>query len=124
MDVNLAQKVNALPIHTSTSKEPEGISIDALLERVEEFHRRQQLETLEKLTRENSLLQQQIVRYQESSSQTINLLQEVHNIVALIQDARGRCRHKELAADRDWLAFWGIRDEPTDGSGYYPADWI
>lgn len=104
--------------------ESQDFSIEALLKRVEEFQRRHQLDSLERLSKENSMLQQQITRYQESSSQTINLLQQVYNTVAVMQEALKECRHKELAADGDWLAFWGIRDGPSEGSEYYPADWI
>jgi hypothetical protein len=123
MDVKFNKELNT-PVDTSISKVREEFSIDALLEKVKEFHRRQQLDLLERLTMENSLLQKQIVRYQDSSSLTINLLKEAYSVVALMQDALERCRLKELAADKDWLAYWGVREGSTDGSGYYPADWI
>lgn len=67
IDVKLTKKASLLIINTS-SKILKGFLINSLIKKVKEFQKRQQLDTLEKLTTKNSLLQRQIVRYQESSS--------------------------------------------------------
>ncbi|KAH8650383.1 hypothetical protein BGZ60DRAFT_343965, partial [Tricladium varicosporioides] len=87
-------------------------SIDDLLERVEEFQRRQQLETLERITTENSWLEYHIARHRQGSTRAMNLLQEIYDAVALIQKALQQCRLDEIKANQSWLAFWGVREHP------------
>jgi predicted ATP-dependent endonuclease of OLD family len=108
----------------STSPGPIDFSIDDLLKRVEEFQRRQQLETLERITTENSWLEYHIARYRQNSTRTMNLLQEIYNAVTLMQKALQQCRLEEIKANRSWLAFWGIREHPDATSEAPPAGWI
>ncbi|PVH72507.1 hypothetical protein DL98DRAFT_72063 [Cadophora sp. DSE1049] len=108
----------------STSPAPIDFSIDDLLKRVEEFQRRQQLETLERITTENSWLEYHIARHRQDSIRTMNLLQEIYNAVTLMQKALQQCRLEEIRANRSWLAFWGIREHPDTASEAPPAGWI
>ncbi|KAM0132877.1 hypothetical protein ACHAP3_006166 [Botrytis cinerea] len=108
----------------STSPAPIDFSIDDLLKRVEEFQRRQQLETLERITTENSWLEYHIARHRQDSIRTMNLLQEIYNAVTLMQKALQQCRLEEIKANRSWLAFWGIREHPDIASEAPPAGWI
>jgi hypothetical protein len=108
----------------STSPGSIDFSIDDLLKRVEEFQRRQQLETLERITTENSWLEYHIARYRQNSTRTMNLLQEIFNAVTLMQKALQQCRLEEIKANRSWLAFWGIREDPDTTSDAPPAGWI
>ena len=102
----------------------EEFSIESLLQRVDEFQKREQLETIERLTTENSLLKENIARYQEGWCATVNLLREAYETVVLIQGAIKRYCHEETTAERDWLAFWGIQRESTENLGYLPEGWI
>jgi hypothetical protein len=115
MDVTCTKGV--APVDSCNEGE-EDLSIDSLLKNLEEFQRRQQLETLERIIMENSWLEHHIARYRESLSRTTKVLQEVYKAVALIQNGLERCRREESEADRAWLAFWGIQ------RGDRHQDWI
>jgi hypothetical protein len=91
---------------------------------VEEFQRRQQLETLERITTENSWLEYHIARHRQGSTRTMNLLQEIYNAVTLMQKALQQCRLEGIKANRSWLAFWGIREHPDTTPEAPPAGWI
>jgi hypothetical protein len=111
MDAN-PTKGMAPPINSPLSiQEREEFSIDSLLEKVEEFQRRQQLETIDRITMENSWLEYHIAQCWESSSRAMNLLPGIYRAIALLQNTLEGCRREDLAADRAWLAFWGISEE-------------
>ncbi|KAH8653965.1 hypothetical protein BGZ60DRAFT_386630 [Tricladium varicosporioides] len=107
-----------------TSQDPIDFSIDDLLKKVEEFQRQQQLETLERVTTENSWLEFHIARLQQESIRTSNLLQEIYSAVISMQGALEKCRLEEVKANQAWLAFWGIREHPSTIPGTHQADWI
>lgn len=124
MDATSTQD-SALNPHThSTSPAPIDFSIDDLLRRVEEFQRRQELETLERITTENSWLEYHIARHRQDSTRTMNLLQEIYNAVTLMQKALQQCRLEEIKANQSWLAFWGIREHLDATPEAPPAGWI
>ncbi|KAI9767645.1 MAG: hypothetical protein M1840_005516 [Geoglossum simile] len=114
--------------YSSVPSTPENsseiFSMETLLQRVDEFRKTEQLETLRKLTRENCLLQKHIACYQESWCAILDVLQEAYEAVLLIQDALQKCSYEETAAERDWLTFWGIHYGSEETSGYRPAEWI
>ncbi|KAH9204869.1 hypothetical protein DL95DRAFT_318624 [Leptodontidium sp. 2 PMI_412] len=112
------------PAPTPNSQGSIDFSIDDLLKKVEEFQRRQQLETLERITTENSWLEFHIARHRQDSTRTMNLLQEVYNAVILMQEALEKCRLEEMKANQAWLAFWGICEHPNTNPGARPAGWI
>lgn len=118
MDVNPTAGMVSAAAESFSQQEVEEFSIDALLKNLEEFQRRQQLETLERIIMENSWLEHHIARHRESLSRTRRVLQEVYKAVALIQNGLERCRREESEADRAWLTFWGIR------RGDRQAKWI
>jgi hypothetical protein len=89
----------------------EIFSIGSLIQRVEEFQRRNELETLEKLTNEKSLLQRRIAHYRKSWSRTLELLQKVQEALLSMTTALEKCSQEKKAAEKDWLAFWGIISE-------------
>ena len=125
MNINLSTEVDCSNLDLLTPEESsEDFSMESLLQRVGEFQKREQLETLRRLTMENSLLQKHIACYQESWCATLDLLQETYEAVLLMQHAFQRCSCEETAAERDWLAFWGIPSESGQTSGYRPAGWI
>lgn len=67
MNINFSLEVTYLNFDFSTLEETsEDFSIESLLQRVDEFQKREQLETLWRLTIKNSLLQKHITCYQEN----------------------------------------------------------
>ncbi|KAI9776688.1 MAG: hypothetical protein M1839_009415 [Geoglossum umbratile] len=114
--------------NSSASSTPENsseiFSMESLLQRVDEFRKREQLETLRRLTRENCLLQKHIACYQESWCAILDVLQEAYEAVLLMRDALQRCSYEETAAERDWLTFWDTRYGGEETSEYQPAGWI
>jgi hypothetical protein len=101
-----------------------AFSIELLISRVEDVQRREQLEAIQKLTLDNSLLQQLVIQYQEQWCWTIDLLEKTHEAVLLMQKALEHCIEEDIAAEQDWLTFWGIGVQGTKRSGYSPAGWI
>jgi hypothetical protein len=95
-----------------------AFSIELLINRVEEVQRREQLEVIQKLTLDNSLLQQHVIHYQEQWCWTMDLLEKTHEAVLLMQKALEHCIEEDIAAEQDWLTFWGIGREGifTNGS--------
>jgi hypothetical protein len=100
----------------------EDVSVGSLIQRVEEFQRRNELETLEKLTNEKSLLHRRIAYYRESWSRTLELLQKAQEALLSVSTALEKCFQEEKAAEKDWLAFWGIISEVKKDSRQ--AGWI
>jgi len=110
---------------TTTPTTPiQGLSIKGLTERVEEFQRLYQLETIETLSTENSQLQHQILQYQRVWCSTIDLLEQAQQALLSLQKALEYCIQEDIAAERDWLAFWGIKKECTQRPNYSAAGWI
>ena len=109
---------------TRPSTPIETFSIDCLLQSVEEFQRRDQLETIQRLTYDNSLLQYLVVEYQKKWCRTIDLLEKAQEAVLLLQRMLEHCIREDVAAEREWLAFWGIKKEGTQRPNYSPAGWI
>jgi len=110
--------------HGQAPNDSIGFSVSDLINRVEEFQKRQQLETLERITMENSWLEFHIARHRQDSTRTKNLLQDVYNAVVLIQEALEKFRLEDMKANQDWLAFWGVREHPNPTSEPHPAGWI
>jgi hypothetical protein len=124
MDATSGQEAAPTPNSQFTSQDTVDFSIEDLLKRVGEFQKRQQLETLERITTENSWLEFHIARHRQDSTRTMNLLQEIYTAVILMQEALEKCRLEEMKANEAWLAFWGIREHPNTTSGSHPAGWI
>ncbi|KAH7111850.1 hypothetical protein B0J11DRAFT_512092 [Dendryphion nanum] len=109
---------------TEPSTPIEHFSIECLIKRVDEYQRRDHMETIERLTTENSLLQHVIVKYQKNWCWTIEILEKTHQAVLTLQKALEYCIDEDIAAERQWLAFWGIKKECTTRQNYNPAGWI
>ena len=123
MDATSSQEAAPTPTWQSP-QDPVDFSIDDLLKKVEELQKRQQLETLERITTENSWLRFHIARHQQDSDRIMTLLHEIYNAVILMQAALEKCRLEETKANQAWLAFWGIREHPSIPPGTHPAGWI
>ena len=112
-----------LPSEPSSPNAP--VSIEALIKTVEELQRRDQLETLSKLTAESSRLQQYIVYYQRQWCHTCDLLQNTHNTLLILQNALQKCFQEQLEAEKRWLSLWRLDDGSSDSTEYYSATgWI
>jgi hypothetical protein len=104
----------------------EDFSIDLLLSRVEELQRSEKLATLQKLTHRNALLRDVIIEYQQQWCCALNLLEKTQEARLSIHRAIEHCVSESAAAEKIWLAYWGIRKEhvknPPGSSSF--ATWI
>jgi hypothetical protein len=101
----------------------EAGTFDLLTQRVEEFQRMHQLETIETLTIENNTMQNAIVQYQKLWCSILELLEQALEALQSLQKALEHCFNEDIAAEEDWLRFWGIRKE-KQSQQYSPAGWI
>jgi hypothetical protein len=101
----------------------EAGSFDLLTRRVEEFQRMHQLETIERLTIENNTMQNAIVQHQKLWCSILELLDQTLVALQSLHRALENCFDEDIAAEEDWLKFWGIRKE-TQSQQYSPAGWI
>jgi hypothetical protein len=102
----------------------ETFSVDLLIDRVEELQRIDQLETIQELMRKNSLLQQVAIEYQRQWCCTIDLLDKAQEAVLVLQRTVEHFSTENEAAERAWLAAWGIERSETDLRTGNPAGWI
>lgn len=98
--------------HVDVQEEP--FSLDVLINRIEELQRSDQLLTIERLTRKNHLLQRVAVQCQKHSCSTSELLEHTQHAVIELQIAVDRFCHENEAAERVWLATWGIERPDRD----------
>jgi hypothetical protein len=54
----------------------------------------------------------------------MNLLEKTHEAVLLLQKALEHCMQEDIAAEQDWLTFWGIWRKGTKRSVYSTTGWI
>ena len=101
----------------------EASPFDLLTQRVEEFQRMHQLETIERLTMENTTMQNAIVQYQKLWCSTLELIEQALEALQSLHRAFENCVSENVAAEEDWLKFWGIR-KGRESSNYSPAGWI
>ncbi|KAH6883878.1 hypothetical protein B0T10DRAFT_463242 [Thelonectria olida] len=102
----------------------EEFSIDSLIHQVQEFERMNQLDTIERLTKENSLLDNLVMAYQKHWSRTMDLLEQTQRALMALQKAFEYCIGEEIAAERDWLAFWGIQRDNIGLERRYAGGWV
>ncbi|RVX70300.1 hypothetical protein B0A52_05633 [Exophiala mesophila] len=101
----------------------DDLSMEALLKRIDDFQRREEMITIERLEKEILSLRYQISCYQRSLHVTFNLLQEAFDAAILIKTALQKCDEEEEMANADWLAFWGIHIETRSALEYRPMEW-
>lgn len=92
-----------------TGKDDE-FTIDALLERIEEFQNRTQLERIHRLNRENDILKEDIKRHKIARKKTATLLKEAFEAMKFLQSALERYGLETTITEKEWLLFWGIYD--------------
>jgi hypothetical protein len=111
---------NAPVDHSSVEEPIEEVtfSIDLLLERVNEFQRRAELDTIESLRKENEQLRERITHLEKIWSLIATLLREPYEAVVILQGILERSHYEKAAAEQDWLAFWGIKHESGQELGH------
>lgn len=109
---------------TNPSLENEPFSIESLIQRVDEFQKRDHLQSLEILARENNHLRSQILQYQREWCSLIDLLRKARESLLVMQRALGVCFKEQVVAERDWLAFWRGHAKHDNDEAYSPAGWI
>lgn len=112
---------NSATSSTHDAPHTECFTIDSLIQRVEEMQRQGELNAIERLTTENSLLQHLVEQYQRHWCATIDLLERMHQALLSLQKALEKWVEEEIAAERDWLAFWGAVPECTERP---PGGWL
>lgn len=110
-----------LPVDTQYD---DFFSLDLLISRVEQIQRREQLERIRILTRDNALLQQLAANYQRQWIRTLLLLEKTQTAIVSLREALEHCYSENVAAEQAWLALWGIRTEATGSGAYSLAGWI
>ena len=89
-------------------------TIDELLERLEHMQAMEELKELEKLKTERALLLHQIELHYRAREKTTKLILETTEMLSLLQMVAETMKEKQAAAEREWLAYWGI-EEPEQG---------
>jgi hypothetical protein len=94
--------------------------------RAEEVQRSEELAVLQKLTRRSVLLQQLIIDYQQQWCCMLNLLEKTNEAQKSVQKAVEHCVNQSAAAERAWLAYWGIKKEHMESpmNSYSSPGWI
>jgi hypothetical protein len=101
----------------------DDMSIESLLERVDEFQKMEERETLDRLEKENATLRRELLCHQRSCRATMDLFKEAFEAIVLVQTALQTCNEEEEKANTDWLAFWGVRMETPSNLTYQPIQW-
>jgi ABC-type molybdate transport system ATPase subunit len=99
-------------------------SLDRLISRVEQIREREQLEHIHALALDAALLQQLIATYQRQWRMTLILLEKTQMAVASLRNALEHCCRESVAAERAWLASWGIQKGSSGPGAYSPAGWV
>ena len=90
------------------NEDADALSIESLIEIVDNFQKRQDLDTIERLERENAILHHQISCYKRCLKVTMELFKETSESALLIRNPLHDCDDEKERADQNWLAFWGI----------------
>jgi hypothetical protein len=77
--------------------------IEYLMQSENHFQRREQLEALEKLTKESIVLQQSILRYRRHWEFGINLLQKAYEGLLKMQNVLEQCLKEEMDIKKSWF---------------------
>lgn len=112
IDPSTAQISTHMDPHSQPTEDV--FSLDLLITRVEELQRLDQLEIIQELTLDNSLLQQVIVEYQRQWCCTIALLEKIQEAALELQKAVENCSAEYGAAERAWLAAEDFERHGTD----------
>lgn len=107
----------------NSNEDAEALSIESLIERVDNFQKMEELDTIERLEGENAILRHQISCYKRCLRVTMELFKETFESALLIRNALHDCNVEKEKADQDWLTFWGIRLRDASAMAYRPMEW-
>ena len=110
--------------HIRSYRMMSDISIESLIHQVEELERSNQIETIERLTRENALIDQLIVAYQKRWYRMMELLEQAQQALAGLQMGFEHIISEEIAAEKGCLASWGIQRGDSGCSRQSAGGWI
>jgi hypothetical protein len=109
---------------TASSTLDESYLVRSLIQRVEEFQRKDYFEALDKLTTETRRLHKVISHYQDEWCSTLDLLQQTEEILLSIRGALERCFEDQMEAERYWASSWRIQSDGPSYVGYNATGWI
>ncbi|KAI1439509.1 hypothetical protein F5Y02DRAFT_405595 [Annulohypoxylon stygium] len=105
---------------TVSSTSSDNFSLDILARQIDHYQATgRHHQTIERLTTENILLIRLIVVYQKNQLKLADILEQTQRALATLEKAIQHCADEEVAAEKDWLAFWGIEKVPVTTD-----DWI
>jgi hypothetical protein len=108
----------------SLSEYGDEMSVEDLLKRIDDFQQIGDQETIDRLEKENAMLRHQVLCYERGWRATLDLFKEAFDAVLLIKTALQSCEEEEEKANKDWLAFWGVRMETPSNLAYQPKQWV
>ncbi|KAH8586643.1 hypothetical protein B0O99DRAFT_695316 [Bisporella sp. PMI_857] len=106
MDATSGQGAASTPNSQFPLQDTLDFFIDDLLKKVDEFQKRQQQNTLDKIITKNLCLELYIAKRRQSCTRKMNLMQDMYTAVTLMQKAFEKYYFKEMKANENWLAFW------------------
>jgi len=124
LDSTMASNKDLVKWRTAEQATAKNNPIDSLTRQVEEFRIISQLESINRLDAENALLRQLLVAYRKQWSQVIDLLEQTQRALMILQRALEKCISDEVAAERDWLAYWGVKKDRELPKYEHPRVWI
>jgi hypothetical protein len=98
--------------------------MEYLVRQVSEMKRAQELQTISILMKENQLLWKEVAICRRLWNGIIVMMTEAIEAMKCIETALENFSTETAAAERDWLAFWGIYRESVDYIGSKPPRWI
>ena len=107
----------------SSSIYSDDCSMEHLIHQVSETKRVQELRTISVLMDENELLREKVLQYRLLRDEILNLVNSGVETLDYINRALRGFRQRTNAANKDWLAFWGIY-ECTSHGGCKPPKWV
>jgi len=120
----MASITDILECYTAHRVPTDNHAIDSLTRQVEELRIIGQLESINRLDTENALLGQLLAAYRQQWSQLIDFLEQTQRALMILQKALEKCISDEVAAERDWLAYWGVKKERVQRTYDIPRSWI
>jgi len=94
----------------------EIFSLEDLIHRVDASARVAQLNTIERLLKENQQWEEEISRYRRTWHGLMELLDEAFELAILVRGSLEGFVHQRAIAEQEWLAFWGISNCSSESS--------
>lgn len=102
----------------------EDFSIEALIQRVEDYEKMNEVHTLHAIARENAQLERKITACQKHWCCVIDLVDRTQTVIVALQLALQQCIDERVAAERNLLSFWGIEGTPSGPKKGQAGGWV